>query len=170
MRLPKIINVCLILTLYLMAFAEVEAADVKLGFVNTSRLLKDAPQADLARKKLESEFAPRDKKIVAMQKNLKALEDQLNKDALVMSDATKKKLERQIISNKRDIKRAREEFTEDLNIRRNEELNKLKKLVYDTIVSLAKEQNYDLILGDSVLFANKRIDITDQVLARLKSK
>ena len=142
----------------------------KLGFVNTARILKEAPQADKARKKLEFEFAPRDKKIVAMQKKLKTLEDQLAKDAAVMSESARKKLERQIISDKRDIKRSKEEFTEDLNIRRNEELNKLQKLVYDTIVALAKEQKYDLILGDSVLFASKRIDVTDQVLTRLKNK
>lgn len=146
------------------------AADPKVGFVNTSRVLKEAPQAEVARKKLESEFAPRDKKIVAMQKKLKSLEDQLARDATVMSDPARKKLERQIMSDKRDIKRSREEFTEDLNIRRNEELNKLQKLVYDTIVAIAKEQNFDLILGDSVLFASKRIDVTEQVLSRLKTK
>lgn len=146
------------------------AAEPKLGFVNTARILKEAPQAEAARKKLESEFAPRDKKIVAMQKRLKQLEDRLSKNATTLPDPTRKKLERQIISDKRDIKRSREEFTEDLNIRRNEELNKLQKLVYDTIVAFSKELNYDLILGDSVLFASKRVDITDQVLARLKNK
>ncbi len=146
------------------------AIEPKLGVVNTSRILKEAPQAEKARKKLEFEFAPRDKKIVKMQKSLKILEDQLAKDAVVMSESARKKLERQIISDKRDIKRSREEFTEDLNIRRNEELNKLQKLVYDTIVALAKEQQYDLIFGDSVLFASKRVDVTGQVLARLKNK
>ena len=146
------------------------AAETKLGFVNTARILKEAPQAEEARKKLESEFAPRDNKIVEMQKNLKALEDRLSKDSDVMTDAEKKRLERQIISDKRDIKRSREEFTEDLNIRRNEELNKLQKLVYDTIVALAKEQQFDLILGDSVLYASKRIDVTDKVLEKLKNK
>lgn len=145
------------------------AAEPKLGFVNTARILKEAPQAEMARKKLEFEFAPRDKKIVAMQKKLKTLEDQLAKDAGVMSEAARKKMERQVISDKRDIKRSREEFTEDLNIRRNEELNKLQKLVYDTIVALANEQQFDLILGDSVLFASKRIDVTDEVLTKLKN-
>lgn len=148
----------------------VSAAEPRLGFVNTARILKEAPQADKARKKLENEFAPRDKQIVEKQKKLKKIEDQLVKDAAIMSESARKKLERQIISDKRDIKRSREEFTEDLNIRRNEELNKLQKLVYDTIVALAKEQQYDLILGDSVLFASKRIDVTDQVLTRLKNK
>lgn len=170
MRLNPIIKAGVIFGSLVMTGSPVLAADMKLGFVNTTRLLKEAPQAEQARKKLEFEFAPRDKKIVAMQKNLKSLEDQLAKDAAVMSESARKKLERQISAEKRNIKRSREEFTEDLNIRRNEELNKLQKLVYDTIVALAEEQQYDLILGDSVLYAGKRIDVTEQVLARLKNK
>lgn len=77
-------------------------------------------------------------------------------------------MERQIVAKKRDVKRSREEFTEDLNIRRNEELNKLQKLIYDTIQGLAVDLGFDVILGDSVLYASKRIDVTEQVLARLK--
>ena len=165
----KKITFSIVFALGLMAQTSI-ASELKLGFVNTARILKEAPQAEKARKKLEFEFAPRDKKIVDMQKGLKALEDQLAKDAMVMAESARKKLERQIISDKRDIKRSREEFSEDLNIRRNEELNKLQKLVYDTIVALAKEQHYDLILGDSVLFASKRVDVTDLVLIKLKSK
>lgn len=168
MYLSRIKNAVIPFAIFALFSGAVAAEEPRLGFVNTARILKEAPQAETARKKLEFEFAPRDKKIVAMQKKLKAMEDQLVKDAVVMSDAARKKLERQIISDKRDVKRSKEEFTEDLNIRRNEELNKLQKLVYDTIVALANEQKYDLILGDSVLFASKRIDVTDQVLIKLK--
>lgn len=144
------------------------AENSKTGYVNTARLLKEAPQAEAARKKLENEFAPRDKKIVRMQKKLKRQEDKLGRDISVLSDSARKKMERQIVAAKRDIKRSREEFSEDLNIRRNEELGKLQKLVYDTITGLARDKNFDIILGDSVIFASKRIDLTDQVLERLK--
>ena len=156
-------------TLFVLNTNAVMAADMNVGFVDTSRALKQAPQAELARKKLESEFAPRDKQVVEMRKQLKSMEDELAKDASVMSELVRKKKERAIISQKRDIKRAREEFNEDLNIRRNEELTKLQKLVYEVIVTLAKDENYDVILGDNVMFASKRVDITDKVLERLKA-
>lgn len=144
------------------------AADTKIAFVDTARVLKQAPQAEQARKKLESEFAPRDKKVIEMQKKLKEMEDELSKNASVLSETIRKKKERAIISQKRDIKRAKEEFNEDLNIRRNEELSKLQKLVYETIVSLARDKDYDIILGDNVLYSSKRVDITDDVLNRLR--
>jgi len=143
------------------------AQEIKVGFVNSAQVLQEAPQAEQARVKLQSEFAPRDKKIVAMQKKLKKLEDSLTRDIKVLSESVRKKKEREIITMKRDIKRAQEEFNEDLNLRRNEELNNLQQKVYDAIVSLAKEENYDVILGDSVMFASKRVDITDKVIQRL---
>ncbi len=145
----------------------VSAQEVKIGFVNSARVLQEAPQAEHARVKLQSEFEPRDKKIVAMQKKLKKFEDEMNRDAAVMSESVRKKKEREMLALKRDVKRAQEEFNEDLNLRRNEELNILQQKVYDAIVSLAKEENYDVILGDSVMFASKRVDITDKVIKRL---
>jgi outer membrane protein len=149
--------------------AMANAQELKIGFVDTARLLKDAPQADLARKKLEHEFAPRDEKIVTMQKRLKHLDDRQNKEIAVMSDATRRKLERDMIELKRDIKRAKEEFTEDFNLRRNEELTKLQKLITQMTVAVAKEDGYDIVLSDSVLYTSKRVDITDKILEKMRA-
>ena len=144
------------------------AADTRIGIVNTAKLLKEAPQAEEARKKLESEFAPRDAKIVEMQKTIKTMEEKLTKNSAVMSEAARKKQERDIVTQKRDVKRIREEFTEDFNFRRNEELGKLQKLVYDTILALAKEQKYDIILNESVIYASQQVDVTSNVLEELR--
>lgn len=156
-------------SLFSLSTAFVIAQDLKIGFVDTARVLKEAPQADLARKKLESEFAPRDEKIVSMQKELKGLDEKQSKDLTVMSDSARKKLERDIIALKRDIKRAKEEFTDDFNLRRNDELTKLQKIIYQTTVTVAKDDGYDVILSDSVLYTSKRVDITDKILERLRA-
>ncbi len=162
-------NLAIILSI-LASFAAgtVAAADVvKLGVVNIAYILKHAPQAAAARKKLETEFAPRETKIIAMEKKLKSQSDKLAKDGAIMSPAGRKQLERKILNLKRDVKRAKEEFTEDLNIRRNEELNELQKVVNSAIESLAEEENFDIIFGDNVMYANKRSNITKKVLAQL---
>ncbi len=148
----------------------VNAQELKLGFVNTTRIMNQAPQAEAARERLKSEFKSRDEKIVSLQNELKKLEEEMGKNTAIMSENVRKKNERKVVSLKRDIKRAKEEFNEDLNIRRNEELTKLQKQVYETIVALAKEKNYDVILGDSVLYASKRVDLTEQVLEKLKNE
>ena len=144
------------------------AEDTRIGIVNTAKLLKEAPQAEAARKKLESEFAPRDAKIVKLQKSIKLLEEKLSKDAAIMSETARKKQERDIVTKKRDVKRVREEFTEDFNFRRNEELGTLQKLVHEAILTLAKEKKYDIILNESVIYASKQVDITVSVLEYLR--
>ena len=146
------------------------AAELKIGFVDTSAVMRDAPQADAARKKLQNLFAPREKTIVDSETKLSKLEKAFKKNASFISREDKVKKERDIFILQRDIKRAKQEFNEDLNIKRNDELNKLQKLVFKTIVTYAKKNNYDAILGESVLFANKRVDVTADVLKVLKKK
>jgi len=158
-----------IAVILLIPVAYVDAADTRIGIVNTATLLKEAPQADAARKKLENEFAPRDAKIVELQKLTKKLEETLAKNVAVLNEAERKKQEREIVAKKRDVKRIREEFTEDFNFRRNEEIGKLQKLVSETILSLAVEQKYDIILNESVIYASKQVDITTNVLERLRA-
>ena len=145
------------------------AQELKIGYVDTALVLKEAPQADMARKKLKDEFNPRDEKIVEMQNQLKALTEKQEKNDRVMSSSARSELERDILTLKRDIKRAKEEFTEDFNLRRNEELAKLQQIIHKATVELAKDKSFDVILSDSVLYTSKRIDITDMILERLRS-
>lgn len=145
----------------------VSAADLKVGFVNVARLLEKAPQADQAKKELEREFAPRDKKLVAEQKDIKAMEERLAKDAAVMSDSERTKLDRDITSRKREAKRLQDEFREDFNLRRNEELGQLQKEIFEAIQSLAKEDGFDLLLTEGVVFASDSIDVTSKVEKKL---
>lgn len=167
LNMRHIIRTFIALCLCLPALA---LAEVKVGFVNTVKLMEEAPQAKAAISKMEAEFAPREKELVAMQKDIKAAEDKLSRDSAVLSDSERGKLERDLVSQKRDFKRSQDEFREDLNIRRNEELSKLQRRLYDAIVDLAKAENYDLIVSEGVVFASTRIDITDAVLTRLKQQ
>jgi outer membrane protein len=145
------------------------AREVKIGFVNVAQVLQEAPQAEAARKRLEQEFAPRDKRLVNQQKELEQLQEKLNRDAAVMSDAERGKLEREILSKQRDLKRAQDEFREDFNIRRNEELGKLQREIFEAIKALAKDEEYDLLLTDGVVYASDQIDVTEKVKQRLQA-
>ena len=145
-------------------------AEFRVGFVNTVKLMEKAPQAKAAIAKIEAEFAPREKEIVALQREIKKMEEKLAKDSAVLSEQKRRKAERELISKRRELKRAQDEFREDLNIRRNEELTKLQKKLYDAIVNFAKEKQYDLIVSEGVVYASKRVDITDLLLERLRKE
>lgn len=146
----------------------VSAADYKIGVVQAVRVLEAAPQADAAKKKLETEFAGKDKTLVAKQKDLKAMEDRAAKDAAIMSESERSRLERDVMNMRRELKRDSDEFRDDVNFRRNEEFAKIQKMIVEAIQTIASEQKYDLVLGEGVIFASKAVDITDLVIERLK--
>jgi outer membrane protein len=151
-------------------FTGANAAELKVGYVNAVKVIEEAPQGEAALKKLEAEFSPRDKKLVEMQAQVKKLEDALEKNGLLMKDADRRAKELEIATLKRDLRRATQEFREDYNLRRNEELAALQKIVYKAIVEIAKQENYDLILHEGTIYASKRVDLTDRVLKKLGKK
>jgi outer membrane protein len=144
------------------------ASAVKIGFVNIGTVMEKAPQAEVARKALQKEFSSREARLTADRDAIIELEKKLKTDGEVMSESKRSALEREILKRKRSFNRAQDEFKEDLNLRRNEELAKIQKKVFETIVKLGKQDKYDLIVTERVLYASDRIDITDKVLKELK--
>jgi outer membrane protein len=145
-------------------------AEMRVGVVNTVKLMEEAPQARDAQSRIESEFAPREKELVALQRGIREQEERLNRDGAVMSEAERSKLEREILGLRRDLNRSQDEFRDDLNIRRNEALSKLQKVMYDATLALAEEKGYDLILGQGVVYASDKVDVTPLVLKKLNDE
>ena len=158
------------LALLCLAAVHAGAADYKVGFVDAGKVLEEAPQAEDARSRLEKEFAPRDRTLIKTQKEIRDLEDKLVRDGAVMSESERTRVERDLRARKRDLKRQQDEFRDDLNLRRNEELQKLQRQVFEAIQRLAKQDKYDLIVGDGVIFASSRVDVTSKVIDYLKQK
>lgn len=164
----KLIHKLLLAVILALPFSMVQAADMKIGFVSIAKILSSAPQADAASKRLEREFAPRQKGLVEAQNSLRRLEERLSKDGAVMSESQRRSLEGDIRNQARELKRTSDEFREDFNLRRNEELGKFQKQVLDVINSVASEEGFDLVVNDgATLYASSRVDVTDKVLSRL---
>lgn len=162
-----LVSVCLIAAAVLQTAS---AEDYKIGAVNSVRLWDQAPQSENMRSQLEKEFAPRDRELVAAQKKLKDMEDRLAKDAAIMSENERRNLERDIIEARRDLKRAQDEFREDLTFRRNEEMAKIQKEVVDAIQIVAKNNNFDVVLFEGVIYASAKVDMTQLVIDYLKKQ
>lgn len=146
------------------------AEDYKIGAVNTIRLLEQSPQAENLRAQIEKEFAPKDRELVAAQKKLKDMEDRLAKDAAIMSESERRNLERDIINDRRELKRSQDEFREDLTFRRNEEMAKIQKEIIEAIQSVAKNNGFDVVLTEGVIYASAKVDITALVVDALKKR
>jgi outer membrane protein len=147
-----------------------QAAELKVGVVNAALVLEQSPQKAQALSRLEKEFSTRSKSIESKHKMLRDAQERLSKDRAILSSDELKSKERELLADQRELKRLQDEYSEDLSIRRNEELRKLEKQIAETIVNLAKEESYDLVVYQGVIFASDKVDLTDKVLEKLKAK
>jgi outer membrane protein len=149
--------------------ATAQAAEYKIGFVNTERLFREAAPAKKAQEKLEREFAARDAEIQKMGKQVRDLQERLEKDGATMSETERRNKERDLANLSRDLQRAQRELREDVNLRRNEEYASVQERADKVIRQIAETEKFDLILQE-VVFASQRIDITDRVIKALADK
>jgi outer membrane protein len=159
----------LVLGLTGMAQAQAQAA-LKIGVVNAAQLMQDSPQARVAQRALEDEFAPRRRELENLQKEYQAREEKLKRDAAVMSETERTRQERELLASRRDLERSVQDFQQDVELRQNEEGRKMNAALLTEIQSYAKAQGYDVILSDGVLFAKDSLNITSAVLAALESR
>jgi outer membrane protein len=153
----------------LMALAPLaQAQDLKIGVVNSDRILRDSTPARAAMQKLEAEFSKRDKELQEIGARLKSSAERFEKDAPVMTETDRSRRQRELAEMDREFQRKQREFREDFNQRRNEELQALLERTNRIIRQMAEQEKYDLILQEAVYF-NPRIDITERVLKALNN-
>ena len=140
----------------------------KIGFVNLDRILRDAPAALAAQKKIEAEFARKDQEIGKLAEQLKKLEDTMQKNGPTMSDGDRRTKERELGELGRELQRRQRDFREELNQRRNEELSVVLEQANRAVRQIAETEKYDLIIQEAV-YRSPRIDITEKVLKALSA-
>ena len=155
-----------VIALALMGMAQASAAETKIGFVNSDRVMREAGPAVRAQQRLEKEFEKRDQEMQRMAKDLQTLQEDLERNSVTMAEPDRRNKERAFNDLNRDFQRKQREFREDLNQRRNEELASVLDKANRAVKTIAEAEKYDIILQEAV-YASPRIDITDKVVKAL---
>lgn len=140
------------------------AQDMKIGVVSLPALIERAPQTKIAMDALQEEFAPRQREFMAKQKEFEDLTAKAQKDFAVMGETERRNAEKDLRDLQREVSRLQNEFREDLNLRQNEEYGVLQRAMLKEVQDYAQQEDYDLIVGDGVLFASTAVNITEAVL------
>ena len=145
------------------------AQQLKIGFVNTERVFREAAPAKRAQQVLEREFGARNADLAKLEKEGRDLQAELERENVTMPEAQRRDKERRLADISRDFQRKQREVREDLNMRRNEELAKVQERATRIINQIAEQEKFDLILQEAV-FASGRIDITEKVIKALAAQ
>jgi outer membrane protein len=151
-----------------LAGCSVSAQEFKIGIVNLDRIFREANSAKSAQTKLEQEFSKREKDLNDVAAQLKTLSDKFEREAPTLAESQRAARQKQLVDQDRDFQRKRREFQEDLNARKNEELQQVIERANRVVKSLAEAEKYDLIIQEAV-YVNPKHDITDKVLKSLNA-
>jgi outer membrane protein len=147
----------------------VSAQEIKIGYVNSERVLREATPAKAAQAKLEAEFGKRERELNDQANRLKSAADRLDKESPTLSEAERTRRQRELVEQDRDLQRKRREFQEDLSQRKNEELAIVVERANRVIKQIFDSEKYDVILQE-VVFASPRVDITEKVIRALNAQ
>ena len=145
------------------------AVELKIGFVNTERVFREAAPAKRAQQKLEREFAKRNEELSRIEKQGRDLQAELERENVTITEPARREKERQLADISRNFQRLQREIREDMNLRRNEELAAVQERATRVITQIAEQEKFDLIVQEAV-YASSRIDITDKVIKALADK
>lgn len=145
-----------------------QAEETRIGYVNTDRIFREANTAKAAQTKLEQEFSKREKELVDIGNALKTASDKLEREAPTLSEAQRNSRQKTLIDQDRDFQRKRREFQEDLNARKNEELQQVLERANRVVKQVAEAEKYDVVLQEAV-YINPKLDITEKVIKALNA-
>lgn len=151
------------------AASAAQAQELKIGYVNSERVLREANLAKAAQVKLEAEFGKREKDLRDLEAKLRGAADKLEKDAPTLAEAERNRRQRDIVEQDRDLQRKKREWQEDLTQRKNEELSAVVEKANKVIKQIFDNEKYDLILQDAIHFS-PRVDITKKVIDALNAQ
>jgi outer membrane protein len=162
----KVVQICVAIVLAIFAGSGFAQAEGKVGYVNIDRILRDAAPALRAQKKIEAEFSKRDQDMQKVADQLKRLQDQLEKNAVTMSETDRRNKEREFNDLNKDFQKKQRDFRDDLNTRRQEELSIVLERANRAVRQVAEQEKFDIIFQEAV-WSSPRIDITDKVIKAL---
>jgi outer membrane protein len=152
-----------------LATSAVQAQELKIGYVNSERVLREANLAKVAQSKLEAEFGKREKELRDQETKLRGAAEKLEKDAPTLSENERNRRQRDVVEQDRDLQRKKREWQEDLTQRKNEELSSVVEKANKVIKQIFDAEKYDLILQDAIHYS-PRIDITKKVIDTLNAQ
>ena len=158
------------LSVLLLAFA-MPAFAQKYACVNTDYVLKSMPDYANAQQRLDRYVTDWKKELDDKNSELMAMRAEYEQESYLLPENLKKRRQEEIKTKEqeiRDLQQQRFGPGGDLDKRRAELLKPVQDRVYSTIERVVHEKNYAFVFdkagSNTLLFANKKYDISDEVL------
>lgn len=144
------------------------SAGLKVGVVKLNKVWSDSPQAAAIDTAMKERFDGKKKDLDGMQDELKTMQDNYKRNELVMTEDKLAELRANMTKKYQQFKQSEAALAQEVNTMRSQELATLEQTTRSIVEKIAKDDKYDLILNDGVLYNSDALDVSDKVLAGLK--
>ena len=147
---------------------------VKLAYINSQQILAQAPGRAEAEAQYEKEATGYRQQVQRMGDSLNALVAAYDKDAVTLSPAAKETRQKTIRDREASYQQRAQELEQKMNQRQAELVQPIMDKVQQVINEIRAEEGYTMIFDAAaaspvLVAADKNLDITDKVLARLRT-
>jgi outer membrane protein len=161
-------NVIYIFTLMMLFLPAANAADLIIRVVSVEKIFSEAPQIEAINKAMAEKFSDKKSELQGLEKDIKTMQENYKRNELVMTEDKLNELKSKIIGNVQAFKQKEAVLTQEVQAMRAKELQTLQQSMRDIINDMAKDKGYDLILSDGVAYTKDELDISSQVLDKMK--
>lgn len=144
--------------------------ELRIAVIDPNRIVEESPQYEAARDMLSAEVKEREAALREQQEHIDRLNARLERDGALMSSDEVNRLQNDIRARTRRLRYEKAEVQEDFTLRQTDLRTKLVKQVEEVVERVAKDKGIDLILSEGVVYYSQRVDISDEVIDRLKAE
>jgi outer membrane protein len=144
-------------------------AEGKIGYVDMNALINQSPQILAANQTLTTEFEDQNNRISEQEADLQLLESTISKEGNFMTPDKLLELQERARILERQVRRAKEDMKDAITIRNSQLVDDVQNQIKKVVKEYAEANGYDAILINAILYANKKIDITDEILQKLRT-
>jgi len=167
--MKKITLICLIILGIFCITNTYADTTAKFGMIDIQKIMQKSPRIKAAGDRLKEKFASQQKKVIAKQQELKGLLDKFNRDASIMSDSVKQKLQKRILSVRKEYTIITQKYEQNLVLAQRKEMQKISDEVQRISGKVAKQEQLSMVfLKHALVFTGNAKDITNQVIKEMK--
>ncbi len=164
---------CLLVTTCFLFATSALAADLKVGYVDLQRALNQSKAGSSAKQQISGKVKEYENTIEAQQKELKKLKEELEKQAMLLSDDARAAKERDYQKKLKDFQRFTKDIQEELQQKDADFTRQILESLFEVLKDLGKKEGFTLILEkseSSVLYADDSIDLTEKLIKAFDAK
>ncbi len=146
-------------------------AELKIAVLNVQRALGDSEEAQALQDEIQQDLEKDRDELQALGEQIQALQEQLEKDAEILGDEEKRRINKDIEDKRLDFEFGANKLQKELQDRQQEILRQMAPKLDAVLKDLIEIEGYDVVLQRSgLLYVNTKHDVTRKITEKLNEK